>query len=83
MKKKSVFVFFVYLCCSSAFQYHTFKEPATESGMLVVGRIIVEDNLFSGRHDVITAGIEAAIYGMAETGEQLGLWALIGAGFSR
>jgi hypothetical protein len=76
MKKKGLFVFFVFFCCSSAFQYHTFKEPETEAGMLVVGRIIVEDNLFSGRYDVITAGIEVAIYGKAETGEQLGLWAM-------
>ena len=74
--KKIGLVFLFLLACTSGFQYHTFKEPETDSGMLIVGRIIIEDNLFSGRHDVITSAIEVAVYGITETGEQLGLWAM-------
>ncbi len=66
---------FVMLSCAAGVHYYKFVEPASDDSLLLIGQIIVEDNQFSGRFDVIKSGIEVAVLGRPENGQVTGLWA--------
>jgi len=73
-------VIFMLLCagfimsCGGTGGYYKFTEPEDGESMIVVGRIIVEDNYYTEHFEVITAGIEVAVYGKTEDGQKLALW---------
>jgi len=68
--------FVLLLACAAGVSYYKFAEPVSDDSMLVVGRIIVEDNQFSGRFQVVKSGIEVAILGQPEGSPNVtGLWA--------
>ncbi len=62
------------LSCAAGVHYYKFEEPSSDDSLLLVGRIIVEDNQFTGRYDVIKSGIEVAVLGRPENSEITGLW---------
>ena len=76
--KKSFFVLLavVMLSCAAGVHYYKFAEPASDDSLLLIGQIIVEDNQFSGRYDVIKSGIEVAILGRPGNDRVTGLWAI-------
>lgn len=67
----------ILLSCAAGVQYYKFAEPTSNDTMLVVGRVLMEDNEYSGRHDVVTSGIEVAILGLPDSSSDVtGLWAM-------
>lgn len=62
------------LACAGGLQFYGFKEPTSDNTMLVVGRVIVEDNKFTSKIGVCREKIKVAILGMIENGERIGLW---------
>lgn len=51
-----------------------FKEPTSDDTMIVVGRVIIEDNYYSQETGVYKDGIEVAILGNTEDGKTVGMW---------
>ena len=63
--------------CAAGIRYYKFAEPTSDAGMLILGRILVEDNQYTGRFDVIKGGIEVAILGQPhDSAHVTGLWAI-------
>lgn len=59
-------------CASFALQ--GFKEPTSDETMLVIGAVILEDNNYTEETAVYKKGIEVAVLGKSETGENLAFW---------
>jgi hypothetical protein len=79
MKKRLLFVLSVVFLfsCAAGIQYYTFAEPSSADRMLIVGRVIVEDNDYTGRLDVVKSGIEVAILGQPQDSAHVtGLWTI-------
>ena len=51
-----------------------FKEPTADNTLIVVGRVIIEDNYYSQETGVYKQDLEIAILGKTEDGKALGLW---------
>jgi len=65
------------LACAAGVAYYKYAEPTSDESMLIVGRIIIEDNQFTGRYDVIKYGTEVAILGKPEGSTKVtGLWTM-------
>ena len=69
-----ILVLFVFIngCTES---YKGFTEPESENSMLVVGRVIVEDKGYTEKPEVYKENLRIAIYGLAEDGTEIGVWA--------
>ncbi len=52
-----------------------FKEPTSDDTMLVIGRVIIEDNYYTQETAVYKEGIEVGILGRTAEGKDLALWA--------
>jgi hypothetical protein len=55
-------------------RFKGFAEPESEKSMLVVGRLIVEDNGYTERPNVYKDGLQIAIYGECNDGSEIGEW---------
>ncbi len=78
MKRAMLLLLFaaMLLSCAAGVAYYKYAEPTSDETMLIVGRVIIEDNQFSGRYDVIKYGTEVAILGKPQGSAQVtGLWA--------
>lgn len=61
--------------CAAGVSYYKYAEPTSDETMLIVGRIIIEDNQYSGRYDVLKYGTEVAILGRPQGSAKVtGLW---------
>lgn len=51
-----------------------FKEPTLDNTMIIVGRVIIEDNYYSQETGVYKQDLEIAILGKTPDGKSLGYW---------
>lgn len=67
----SVMIIVFFACATS---YMGFKEPTSDISMIVVGRVIVEDDGYTDRMAVYKNNINVGIYGKTDNGDDLGEW---------
>jgi hypothetical protein len=71
----------LFILCGAAFMLNCaaglsgFKEPTSDNTMLVIGRVILEDNYYSDETGVYKQDIEVAILGKTQEGKSIALWA--------
>jgi hypothetical protein len=53
----------------------SFKEPTADDTMLIVGRVILEDNYYTEEVGVYMGDIEVAVLGKTSEGKDVALWA--------
>jgi hypothetical protein len=64
---------FIFLSCAGGLK--GFKEPTSADTMLVVGRVVLEDNYYTEELGTYFADIEVAVLGKTEDGKTQAMWA--------
>jgi len=75
LKKISIVLGLLIFICGCVESYKGFTEPKSENSMLVVGCVIVEDKGYTENPQVYKENLRIAIYGLAEDGTEIGVWA--------